>query len=198
MIFINKLFSILISFVIFICIFFIPFFSYSIDENNALNNYIYIDTNSNYLWPIPGYTRISSYFGKREAPTLGAATYHTGIDIPAPEGTCLYAICDGEITFTGFLGGGGYTITLEVAEENIKFTYCHVSPNYIVSKGDLIEKGQLIGHVGPKYVYGVLGNQYSDKNGIPTNGATTGCHLHFGYRIDEKYYNPLDLFSITN
>ena len=198
MFFINKFFSITIIFVIFICIFFIPFLSYSIVETNTSNKYIYIDNNNEFIWPIPGYTRISSYFGKRSAPTEGAATYHTGIDIPAPEGTCLYAISDGEITFTGFLGGGGYTITLEPEKQNIKFTYCHVSPNYIVSKGDLIEKGELIGHVGPKYVYGVLGNQYFDEKGIPTNGATTGCLLHFGYRIEEKYYNPLNLFSSAN
>lgn len=182
-----------------ICIFFIPFFSYS-NFNNILqsNDFIFINTSSNYIWPIPGYTRISSYFGKRNAPAQGAATYHTGIDIPAPEGTCLFAVCSGEITFTGFLGGGGYTITLEPENQNIKFTYCHVSPNYLVSVGDILEKGDLIGHVGPKYVYGVLGNQYSDENGIPTNGATTGCHLHFGYRIDGKYNNPLDLFSLEN
>lgn len=142
--FINKLFSFIIIFSIFICIFFIPFFSSSYSESSNSGNIIFIDTSSEYVWPIPGYTRISSYFGKRTAPTQGAATYHTGIDIPAPEGTSLFAVCDGEITFTGFLGGGGYTITLEVAEENIKFTYCHVSPNYIVSVGDKIEKGDLI------------------------------------------------------
>jgi len=195
-IFINKFISFIIFPVIFICIFFIPFFSSSISDSNISNNFIFIDTSSEYVWPIPGYTRISSYFGKRESPTSGAATYHTGIDIPAPEGTSLFAVCDGKITFTGFLGGGGYTITLEPEYGNIKFTYCHVSPAYIVSNGDIIHKGNLIGHVGPKYVYGVLGNQYSDENGIPTNGATTGCHLHFGLRIDNKYYNPLDLFSL--
>ena len=40
-----------------------------------------------------------------------------------------------------------------------------------------------------------LGNNYKDKNGNPTNGATTGCHLHLGIRIDEKYINPLELFN---
>ena len=184
-------------FIIFICVFFIPFFFYS-NYTGYLNSgdSIFIDTSGEYVWPIPGYTRISSYFGKRTAPTAGAATYHTGVDIPAPEGTSLFAVCDGKVTFLGFLGGGGYTITLEPFEGNIKFTYCHVSPNYIVSAGDTINKGDLIGHVGPKYVYGVLGNQYYDENGIPTNGATTGCHLHFGYRINGNYSNPLDLFSL--
>lgn len=197
MIFINKFLSFIVVFVIIICIFFIPFFSisnYSTDTNSG--DLIFINTSSEYIWPIPGYTRISSYFGKRNAPTEGAATYHTGVDIPAPEGTSLFAVCNGEITFTGFLGGGGYTITLEPEGTNIKFTYCHVSPNYIVSEGDKLDKGDLIGYVGPKYVYGVVGNQYSDEKGIPTNGATTGCHLHFGYRIEGKYHNPLDLFSL--
>ena len=52
----------------------------------------------------------------------------------------------------------------------------------------------MIGYVGPKYVYGVKGNQYSDSSGKPTNGATTGTHLHLGIRIDEKYQNPLNFF----
>ncbi len=39
------------------------------------------------------------------------------------------------------------------------------------------------------------GNNYKDKDGNPTNGATTGCHLHLGVRVDGKYVNPLDLFN---
>jgi murein DD-endopeptidase MepM/ murein hydrolase activator NlpD len=146
--------------------------------------------NTNFAWPIPGYTNISSYFGKRQAPTSGASTYHKGVDIPAPEGTNLIATCDGEITFTGFLGGGGYTITLSTSD-GLKISYCHVSPNYIVSKGDLIQQGQIIGKVGPKYVNDVPGNTYTDSTGRFTNGATTGCHLHIGFRLNENYVNPL-------
>ncbi|MCI9177701.1 MAG: M23 family metallopeptidase [Clostridia bacterium] len=100
-----------------------------------------------------GYTTINSYFGKRTSPTAGATTYHKGIDIGAPKDSICIAVCDGEITFTGFLGGGGYTITLSA--NNFKITYCHMSPNFIVKKGDFVKKGQIIGHVGPKNVYGV-------------------------------------------
>ena len=139
-----------------------------------------------------GYNQISSYFGKRNAPTSGASSSHSGIDIPAPQGTKFIAVADGVITFRQFLGAGGYTITLSF--DNYRISYCHCDPNFIVNIGDEVKQGQVIGQVGPKYVYGVKGNQYKDANGLPTNGATTGCHLHLGVRIDGKYQNPLDFF----
>ena len=124
---------------------------------------------------------------------LGASSYHSGLDIGAPEGTKLIATTSGKITFASFLGGGGYTITL--TSGNVKFTYCHVSPNYIVKVGDFVTQGQVIGYVGPKNVYGIKGNQYFDENSNPTNGATTGPHLHFGVRVDGEYIDPLSLFK---
>ena len=95
-----------------------------------------------FVWPSPGYTKINSYFGKRVSPTAGASSYHKGIDIGAPEGSKLIAVVDGIITYTGFLGGGGYTITL--SKDNMKITYCHVSPTYIVETGDEVLQGQVI------------------------------------------------------
>ena len=59
-----------------------------------------------------GISRINSSFGKRNAPTTGASTFHKGIDIGAPEGFEFVAVTSGIISFVGFLGGGGYTITL--------------------------------------------------------------------------------------
>ena len=59
-----------------------------------------------------GISRINSYFGKRISPTVGASSFHKGIDIGAPEGFEFVAVTDGTITYVGFLGGGGYTITL--------------------------------------------------------------------------------------
>lgn len=38
------------------------------------------------------------------------------------------------------------------------------------------------------------GNQYKDSNGNPTNGATTGTHLHLGIRIEGEYVNPLNYY----
>lgn len=151
---IRYLIIILIFLVIFISIFFIPFVSEGIIIDYDLNAIENMEiSNSGFVWPIPGYTKITSYFGKRQSPTQGASSYHKGIDIGAPEGTKLIAVVDGQITYTGFLGGGGYTITLSV--DDMKITYCHVSPNYIVEEGQEVVQGQIIGFVGPKNVYGV-------------------------------------------
>ncbi len=175
---------------IFICTFFMPemhidFENRIIGEDMEINEY-------GFAWPIPGYNKITSYFGKRNSPTQGASSYHKGIDIGAPEGTVLIAVADGKITYTGFLGGGGYTITLSI--EDMKITYCHVSPTFIVEVGQKVERGEIIGYVGPKYVYGVKGNTYTDSTGKPTNGATTGCHLHLGIRVNGEYTNPLNYY----
>ena len=115
MIFIYKDFLRFLALIIFISFFITIFFIpplFEINNFNTIDSEI-IDINPNgFVWPAPGYTRINSYFGKRNAPTSGASTFHKGIDIGAPEGAAFIAVCDGEITFTDFLGGGGYTITL--------------------------------------------------------------------------------------
>lgn len=77
---------------------------------------------------------------------------------------------------------------------NIKVSYCHCDPNFIVSVGDIVKQGQVIGYVGPKNVYGVKGNPYFDSEGNSTNGATTGPHLHLGIRVNNQYCNPLEFF----
>lgn len=73
---------------------------------------------------------------------VGASSSHSGIDIPAPQGTQFIAVADGEITFCQFLGAGGYTITLSF--DNYKVSYCHSDPNFIVGVGDTIKQGQVI------------------------------------------------------
>ena len=198
MIFIQNLFQkfifIIILFSIFISVFFIPIIQGGNFNLSSSQNKEIIDFNPDgFVWPIPGYTSISSNFGKRIVPTSGASSFHYGVDIPAPEGTKLIAIADGEITFCSFLGAGGYTITLSF--DNYKVTYCHVSPSFIVSIGDFVKQGQVIGYVGPKYVYDVVGNPYSDSSGKPTNRCYDSVVIYTcGFRIDDKYVNPIDYF----
>lgn len=149
--------------------------------------------NGEFIWPLPGYSYISSYFGRRSSPTAGASTYHSGIDIPAPDGTKILAVCDGIVTFASWGAGGGYTIVVQ--NDDIKVSYCHVSPIYIVSRNDTVTAGQVISTVGPKNVYGINNNPYKDSDGNPTNGATTGCHLHLTIKENDIAIDPLPFFN---
>lgn len=184
-----KPFLYCILFLTFFCCLFIPISSNPLFLDSAFLS------EAGFLWPTPGYTTITSPFGKRSSPTAGASSYHKGIDIAAAEGSDILAVLSGEITFAGFLGGGGYTLT--VTSGSFQITYCHLSPIYLVEEGMQIAQGQVIAHVGPKYVYGVPGNRYTDSTGRPTNGATTGVHLHLGIRLDGTYVNPLDYLSAS-
>ncbi len=57
---------------------------------------------------------------------------------------------------------------------------------------------KLFGQVGPLHVYDVLNNPYKDKNGLPTNGSTTGTHLHFSIKINNVAQNPLDYVEVKS
>ncbi|MDO5555556.1 MAG: M23 family metallopeptidase [Clostridia bacterium] len=114
-----------------------------------------------------GYTTITSNFGYRKSPITGAISYHSGIDIGAPTGSNIIAIYGGKVSFIGFSGAGGYTVIVKNGQ--FTFSYCHVSPVFLVNVGQLINKGDLIAKVGPKNVYGVYNNPYKDNYGNPTN-----------------------------
>ena len=101
----------------------------------------------------------------------------------------------GTVILAKFNGSGGCTVTIKNGE--LYTSYCHVSPNFIVCPGMFVEKGQLIAQVGAKNIYGFPENIYKDANGNPTNGATTGPHLHFAIRRNSEYINPLDFFDFN-
>ena len=121
------LISILVVLIIFITCFFTPVISNYENIDKEIFEQITI-SKYGFAWPIPGYNTITSNFGRRKSPTAGASSFHKGLDIGAPEGTILIAVTEGIITYTGFLGGGGYTITL--SKDNMKISYCHVSVSY--------------------------------------------------------------------
>ena len=111
-------------------------------------------------------------------------------------GAKIVTISSGTVTYTGFSGAGGYTVTIK--NDNFTISYCHVSPFFLVSVGEFVLKGTVIANVGPKNVYNVPNNPYKDSNGNPTNGASTGPHLHLTIKKDGKAVNPLDYISSSS
>lgn len=162
------------------------------DFENPNNDFENIIINGKFSWPTPGFTTITSKFGYRVSPTSGASSYHGGIDIAASQGSNVIAIFSGKVTYTGFMGANGFTVVVE--NSSYSATYSHLSPDFLVNVGDYVSQNEIIAKIGPKNVYGVANNPYKDSSGRPTNGATTGPHLHFAIKIDGKAIDPLDFY----
>ena len=107
--------------------------------------------------------------------------FHNGIDIALVEGTKLYAMADGVITFIGYSEGYGNNIIITYTN-GYKSMYGHISSDFLVKKGQTVSQGELVAYVGPKYL----------KSG-KLNGMTTGPHLHFTLYKNNKHINPLSI-----
>lgn len=113
---------------------------------------------------------LSSSYGMRVHPITGRVARHNGIDIPAPRGTPIYATADGIVGRAQRLGGYGNYVEIEHGNL-IQTRYGHMS-SYVVSSGQQVKKGEIIGYVG-------------------STGRSTGNHLHYEVRIEGSPVNPL-------
>ena len=144
--------------------------------------------------PLHGYTTITSHFGPRKSPTTGKASYHYGLDIAAPSGSNIVAIFSGQVTFTGFNGANGFTVT--ITNGFLSASYSHVSPTFLVYEGQYINQGEIIATVGPKNVYGVPNNPYKDSNENPTNRFYYWSSFTFKHKERRQSRQSFKLFLL--
>lgn len=89
----------------------------------------------------------TSGYGTRTDPFRGGAARHQGIDLAAPIGTPIYATAEGTVSEAGYNSGGyGNLVKLDHGR-GIETRYGHMS-RILVSPGQRIARGQLIGHMG--------------------------------------------------
>ena len=143
-----------------------------LEEQRRQNN-ITIDSETSYLWPLPGYYRLSSLFGYRIHPITGEAHSHTGIDIPAPGNTPILACKSGQVVTSAYHYSYGNYVVIDHGNGNSTL-YAHMSSR-AVSEGDMVTQGQTIGYVG-------------------TTGSSTGNHLHLEVRDNYTRVDPESKF----
>jgi murein DD-endopeptidase MepM/ murein hydrolase activator NlpD len=130
-------------------------------------------TQYRFIWPEPQ-AQISQGFGPTtywfEPAYGGYPHFHTGIDLVEPFGSPVLAADDGVVVLVGgdTTGYGNYVVLAHAG--GLDTLYGHLSAT-LVKAGQTVSQGQTIGLEG-------------------STGNSTGPHLHFELRINEKPIDP--------
>ena len=116
------------------------------------------------------FSRITSGFAMRWHPVFQNWRAHNGVDYSAPVGTAVRAVGDGIVESAGRQNGYGNVVQL-LHSGGKSTVYAHLS-QIDVQIGQHVEQGQRVGAVG-------------------ATGWATGPHLHFEFRINGQYQDPL-------
>lgn len=149
----------------------------SIEEKNEELSQMEIDSmlikeKYSIINPIEG-TKTSG-FGERISNNSKVTGFHTGVDISAVKGTVIKSATSGIVTQVSEVGDYGKHLKIET--DKLTILYAHCSKIY-VSEGDEIKQGQSIGEVG-------------------STGNSTGPHLHFEIRYEERFVDPELIITI--
>jgi murein DD-endopeptidase MepM/ murein hydrolase activator NlpD len=112
---------------------------------------------------------ITSGFGYRSDPFNGTGAFHAGLDFRGPKGAPIYAAAKGVVSFAGVRSGYGNCVEIDHGN-GLKTRYAHMS-RIGARVGQPVDAGNVIGAIG-------------------STGRSTGPHLHFEVRINDRPVNP--------
>lgn len=128
-----------------------------------------------FLWPSAG--DVGSAYGLRMHPILHYYRMHDGDDIGGTCGQPIYAAQSGTVVKAemGYNGGSGNNTRIDHGDingVNVQTGYLHMT-NYVVTVGQKVNKGALVGHVG-------------------STGLSTACHVHFSAYKNGRGTDPME------
>ncbi|MHA6685406.1 peptidoglycan DD-metalloendopeptidase family protein [Mesorhizobium sp. A556] len=124
--------------------------------------------------PAPGHA-VTSPFGVRTDPIIGAAALHSGMDFRAPVGMSATVTAPGVVTKAGWNGGYGRMVEVDHGQ-GYATRYAHLS-EVLVKVGDKLNAGDVVGKTG-------------------SSGRSTGPHLHYEIRLKGQAINPLRFLKV--
>lgn len=126
--------------------------------------------------PMPGFA-VNSRFGFRKLP--GApGRMHEGVDFAAPTGVAIRCASDGKVLRAGVSPTYGNFVEVDHGDGVTTF-YAHMSRRAATSlAGRDVRAGDTLGFVG-------------------STGHSTGPHLHFEVRKDERQFDPMRVIGRT-
>jgi murein DD-endopeptidase MepM/ murein hydrolase activator NlpD len=126
------------------------------------------------LAPLPA-ARITSIFSVRKNPISGKIAPHEGIDFVGKDSAKVISAAAGTVLVAGPSGAYGNLVIIDHGL-GITTRYAHLK-KILVSEGNRVAIGQLIGIQGK-------------------TGRTTGPHLHYEVRFNEKARNPANYLKL--
>jgi len=129
----------------------------------------------NHAFVEPLHGRLSTPFGVKRFINDQPRNPHSGVDIAAPLGTPVKATSSGIVSLTGEHFFAGNSVYIDHGRDVFSM-YFHLD-SIAVQDGRMVEKGDIIGHVG-------------------ATGRATGPHLHWGIRIQNTPVDPFSLLTL--
>lgn len=126
-----------------------------------------------YKFVVPLNGTVSSEFGARESKYQNVRGYHTGVDIAAENGTPINASMQGIVELVS--DEGDYGKHIKIRCNNVYTLYAHCSKIF-VKEGQIVAEGQKIASVG-------------------NTGNSTGPHLHFEIKVEDRFVDPEELIN---
>ena len=117
----------------------------------------------------PVKNKINSPFGHR------GSRFHKGLDIALKRGDTVLSAFDGKVRYAKFNNGGFGNLVIIRHNNGLETYYAHLN-KLKVKPNDTVTAGQLIGLGG-------------------NTGASSGAHLHFEVRIEDKPIDPAVIFD---
>nr|CAD6414699.1 M23 family peptidase [Rhizobium sp. Q54] len=118
--------------------------------------------------PAPGQP-VTSRYGNRIDPFIGRLALHAGMDFQAETGAKVFSTGAGTVISAEYSGGYGNLVEIDHGY-GITTRYGHLS-RILVSKGEKVEAGSLIGRAG-------------------STGRSTGPHVHYEVRRNGSAVDP--------
>lgn len=128
-----------------------------------------------FIWPLPSAGRVTTEFGADQWVNGVFSSGHKGIDIAIAGGTPIYAAHNGTVAATTGHWSYGNVVMIDNGD-GISTLYAHMQSAAIVSVGQTVTQGQVIGYVG-------------------STGNSSGNHLHFEVRVNGVRQNPRNYIS---
>lgn len=125
----------------------------------------------------PSTAVITSPYGMRFHPVLHYWKLHDGTDFGASCGSPIRAAANGTVEERYYNAGYGNRLIIDHGKYNGRYlttAYNHAT-HYIVSPGQYVRQGQVIGYVG-------------------STGYSTGCHLHYMTYVNGEVTNPMQFY----